>query len=158
MSSNMVDVLPPLQPQPSHSALHTAVISSDVDQVSQLLKLILSSSSSSLKPNLLGYTPLHSATCLKRNSLEITKLILSVGAEVMESDNDGNTALHWAVRGGNSDVVHTLIIRNCLLGKFTMHILRLSFLVNRISCSFLILCIGKEFFYTTSLNYSFIAL
>jgi len=113
-----MDVLPPLQPQPSHSALHTAVISSDVNQVSQLLKLIVSSSSDSLKPNLNGYTPLHSATCLKTNSLEITRLILSVGADVMETDRNGNTALHWAVRGGNADVAHVLVIRNCLLGKY----------------------------------------
>ena len=113
----MLDSLPPLQPLPSHSALHTAVISSDVHQVSQLLKLIVSTSSSSLKPNINSYTPLHSAASLKTNSLEITRLILSVGVDVMERDRDGNTALHWAVRSGNSDVAHMLIIRNCVLGK-----------------------------------------
>ncbi len=60
------------------------------------------------------FTPLHSAACLDVSRVgegvaaNIVKGLISIGASVSEKDATGSTALHWAARAGNGDVVHLL--------------------------------------------------
>lgn len=114
--------LPPLQTISSgineRSLLHSAIIASDKEKLSELLISQVPSSSGQGPlnlPDVLGYTPLHSAACLGKDAAEITKLLLTAGADNMTKDKDGNTALHWASRAGNAEVAHVLTLRNCLL-------------------------------------------
>jgi ankyrin repeat protein len=70
------------------------------------------------------FTPLHLSASLDFASVgsgvpaEITRMLLSAGADVKCVDKYGNTALHWAARSGNGDVAHLLTLKNCSLGKY----------------------------------------
>jgi hypothetical protein len=72
----------------------------------------------------IGFTPLHSAVCLlssdsktENSALKVTTVLLAAGADVFQVDGFGNTALHWAARSGNSEVIQLLAIHGCTLGK-----------------------------------------
>ena len=39
------------------------------------------------------------------------------GCDVCLTDKDGNTALHWAGRGGCVEVLKVLLSRNCPIGE-----------------------------------------
>jgi ankyrin repeat protein len=70
------------------------------------------------------FTPLHLSASLDFASVgsgvpaEITRMLLSAGADVRCVDKYGNTALHWAARSGNGDVAHLLTLKNCSLGTY----------------------------------------
>lgn len=70
------------------------------------------------------FTPLHLSASLDYASVgsgvpaEITRMLLSAGADVRCVDKYGNTALHWAARSGNGDVAHLLTLKNCSLGTY----------------------------------------
>ena len=71
----------------------------------------------------LGFSPIHSAVCLLGTdsdiniALDATSLLLLSGADVSHGDTFGNTALHWAARSGNSEVIQLLAMHGCPLGK-----------------------------------------
>jgi cytohesin len=54
-----------------------------------------------------GHTPLHLAAY--RGSVDITRLLISNGADVNAKENGGESLLHGAVRGGNAEVVRFLV-------------------------------------------------
>jgi len=65
--------------------------------------------------------PLHSAATLDVSQVgegvaaTIVQALISSGANVSERDSTGSTALHWAARAGNGDVVHLLTHAHCPL-------------------------------------------
>ncbi len=75
-------------------------------------------------PDSQSFTPLHLAASLDFANVgsgvpaEITRMLLSAGADVRCVDKYGNTALHWAARSGNGDVAHLLTLKNCALGTY----------------------------------------
>lgn len=59
----------------------------------------------------------HKRTALQRASLfgemEVIDLLVSKKAKMNISDKLGDTALHWACRGGSSEVVRKLVKNGC---------------------------------------------
>ncbi|CAD6569683.1 MAG: hypothetical protein ASARMPRED_003105 [Alectoria sarmentosa] len=60
-----------------------------------------------------GFTPLHEAAAYsqetKNENPEICRELLTAGADPKQVDNDGHTALYWAIRGGRKVVVRHLL-------------------------------------------------
>lgn len=76
------------------------------------------------KLNDTGYHVLHMAASLsilpgvmEEAPLEISRRIIEAGGDVTVRDKDGNTAMHWAARGGHVGLVRLLLNRNCPMGK-----------------------------------------
>ena len=61
----------------------------------------------SVRGNNEGCTALHIA--VKNGHLDVTKYLISQGAEVIKGNNEGWTALHIAVKNGHLDVTKYLI-------------------------------------------------
>lgn len=107
----------------NRSALHLAVCSGSIEDTSHILqnadidknevRNLLSTKDD------LGFTPLHSAVSIPTVALSknLTKLLLSAGADINSMDALDNTPLHWAARAGNSDVAQMLIMKGCPVGK-----------------------------------------
>lgn len=57
-----------------------------------------------------GMTPLMWAVW-KVCSLDPTRLLLTLGASVNVTDQQGNTALHWAILARNTTAISTLILQ-----------------------------------------------
>lgn len=69
-----------------------------------------------------GFHPLHSIAALGlleqfgptcQEALEICKLLIDSGADVMCRDSYGNTPVHWAARSGHCEVLGLLLLKSC---------------------------------------------
>jgi len=123
-------------------ALHEAIRRGDINETKRVLKLNVATkdSISSLlmlnvkedsktsddvplcsQNDVQGFSPLHAAASLDVINVgagvpaEMTRVLISAGANTRCTDKRGNTALHWAARAGNGDVSHLLTLKNCLL-------------------------------------------
>lgn len=50
-------------------------------------------------------------------AVEISRRLIEAGGDVLFRDKDGNTAMHWAARGGHGGLVRLLLSRNCPIGE-----------------------------------------
>ncbi len=89
----------------SSSDLHEAARRGDADLIIKLVQDGLDVN----QPNLEGKTPLMIAAGSDQNGLTVTKLLLTQGARVNETDQYGNTALIYASQAGNLDIVKELV-------------------------------------------------
>ena len=67
---------------------------SETSKAEQVVKLIIQAGADVNVKSTLGYTPLIWAA--RAGNLEITQLLIELGANVHDTDNDGNNALHYA--------------------------------------------------------------
>lgn len=118
----------PLRELDSRSALHKAVCSGSVGEVSKVLEELEKSECSKQvnEQDGAGYFPLHSAAaiCLPEvdsfgfhEASEIVRMLLTAGANVAACDGESNTALHWAARVGNDELTQSLLMNRCPVGK-----------------------------------------
>jgi hypothetical protein len=116
----------PLDPAAGRSQLHLLCASGSHAAVQELLTSLKTRDpvSASTEVNLAdfhGFTPLHSASCLDVSHVgegvaaTICASLVLAGCNVSERDRKGSTALHWAARAGNGDVVHLLTSQHCPL-------------------------------------------
>jgi ankyrin repeat protein len=114
------------------NALHMAVCNGSYEEVTKQLKSLareetFSSHDSTreimralITVDKFGFHPLHAAAVLQGEggalALKMCRLLISSGAEVTTRDFYGNTAIHWATRVGNVNVMETLVYENCELG------------------------------------------
>jgi len=73
---------------------------SETSKAEQVVKLIIKAGTDVNVKSTLGFTPLMWAA--RAGNLEITKLLIEKGANVQDTDNDGNDALHYARNPGYS--------------------------------------------------------
>ena len=66
----------------------------ETSKAEQVVKLIIQAGADVNVKSTLGYTPLMWAA--RAGNLEITQLLIELGANVHDTDNDGNNALHYA--------------------------------------------------------------
>ena len=119
------EILVPSPLNSPRSNLQLAVRNGSVLEVSQICSTLDSSQPSVINErDDAGFHPLHSAAALGlldqfgpncQESLEICKLLLNIGADVMCLDKEGNTPVHWAARAGHIEVLRLLLVRNCPL-------------------------------------------
>uniref|UniRef100_A0A6S8HTR1 histone deacetylase n=1 Tax=Amphora coffeiformis TaxID=265554 RepID=A0A6S8HTR1_9STRA len=105
--------------QYDRSLLHQAICEMDIESLQTQL-----SNSSYLMAEMdeAGFAPLHTACALRLKhpdhsvaAVELTKLLIQSGADVSVVDRNGNTALHWAARAGDREVVEILLRKSCPL-------------------------------------------
>lgn len=119
----------PLPLRNPRSELQHAICNASVHEVSQIIVNASSNAASLINErDDSGYHTLHSASALGildhlgpncEESVEICRLLLEAGADVMWKDKDGNTPVHWAARAGHCRVVELLLLRNCPIGKYS---------------------------------------
>lgn len=76
-----------------------------------IVKLLLSHGADVKKQDSEGKTPLLLAVSTVGVSENVVEMLLDNGADVGDVDNDGSSALHWAARVGDIDIVRLLISR-----------------------------------------------
>lgn len=108
----------PLGDTITRSPLHQAVCDGLMHEVKAMIEMPVKENGIVNQADTCGFSPLHSAVSLKTvgtefKALEMATLLLSADANVNMLDLNGNTALHWAARSGNSEVVELLIRKNC---------------------------------------------
>lgn len=111
----------------SRSALHQSVCSGSTKEVSMVIAKIGKAEAAQLanQQDTAGFLPLHSAAALYfpnedsfgfHEASEISRLLLSNGADVTSCDADGNTSLHWSARVGNDELTEILLMNRCPIG------------------------------------------
>eukprot|EP00804_Cyclotella_cryptica_P009399 CCRYP_017340-RA/>CCRYP_017340-RA protein AED:0.12 eAED:0.12 QI:70/1/1/1/0.85/0.62/8/1082/1108 len=113
----------PLPLRNPRSELQHAICNASVHEVSQII--VNASSNAAALINERdddGYHALHSSSALGildhlgpncEESVEICRLLLDAGADVMWKDKDGNAPVHWAARAGHCGVLELLLLKNC---------------------------------------------
>ena len=87
--------------------LHKAVCAGDLEEVRSLLE-----GGHSVDPvEEHGFTPLHKASALDKESKRLTlvEALIAHSADVLRADLEGYTPLHWAAALGHADVLTTLL-------------------------------------------------
>ena len=118
----------PLRELESRSVLHKTVCMGSVGEVSKVLENLDEAETSKQvnQQDANGFFPLHSAAamCLPEvdsfgfhEASEIVRMLLTAGANVAACDGESNSALHWAARVGNDELIQSLLMNRCPVGK-----------------------------------------
>ena len=118
----------PLRELESRSVLHKTVCMGSVGEVSKVLENLDEAETSKQvnQQDANGFFPLHSvaAICLPEvdsfgfhEASEIVRMLLTAGANVAACDGESNSALHWAARVGNDELIQSLLMNRCPVGK-----------------------------------------
>ena len=78
----------------------------ETSKAEQVVKLLIQAGADVNVKSTLGFTPLMWAAIA--GNLEITKLLIEKGANIHDTDNDGNDAMHYAVQENHQSAIRLL--------------------------------------------------